>query len=194
MSALACTLLMAACSAQPQGDAASRSDSAGVAIVVNDGRHPAWARQAGWTLAARPAIQVGNVLGSPEHQFFHVGHSRRLADGGIAVANTGFGDIRVFDVKGYYVRTLSLGADAAEKAPPLRVYETSPGDLLVVQGDHDPVVHPKSGQQILDHLGSEEKHLARMAFSRHVIVRGDGCEAVHARCAEFVAELARRLH
>ncbi len=64
---------------------------------------------------------------------------------------------------------------------------------LIIQADHDPVVQPKSGRDILDRLGSDEKHLAPMAFARHVIVRGEGCEAVHARIAEFVGGLTARL-
>lgn len=133
--ALACTLFLAACSAKSSGNDGAPVDSAGVTIVTNDGRRPAWPIKGGWTLANNPSIQVGNVRGNAEHQLFHVGGSRRLADGGIAVANTGFGDVRVFDRGGFYVRTLSLGADAAEQAPPERVYEPAPGDLLVVQGD-----------------------------------------------------------
>lgn len=135
LSALACTLLLAACGTRPKGEATTTSDSSGVAIVANDARRPVWTRETAWTLANNPAIQVGNVRGSAEHQLFHVAHSRRLADGGIAVANTGFGDVRVFDRGGFYARTLSLGPDAAEKAPPIRVYEPSPGDLLVIQED-----------------------------------------------------------
>ncbi|HYE04984.1 MAG TPA: alpha/beta fold hydrolase [Planctomycetota bacterium] len=64
---------------------------------------------------------------------------------------------------------------------------------LIIQADHDPVVSPKSGRDIVDRLGSDEKHLALMAFSRHVIVRGEGCESVHARIAEFVSGVAARL-
>ena len=135
LSPLACTLLLAACAGRSGTDATTTSDSAGVRIVTNDARRPAWTRETAWLVANTPAIQVGNIRGGPESQFYHVQHSRRLADGGIAVANTGFGDLRLFDKGGYYVGTLTLGDDAAEKAPPLRVYEPTPGDLLVVQGD-----------------------------------------------------------
>ncbi|HEX3135237.1 MAG TPA: alpha/beta fold hydrolase, partial [Planctomycetota bacterium] len=63
---------------------------------------------------------------------------------------------------------------------------------LIVQGDHDPVVKPASGQDALDGIRSEEKELAMMAFNRHVILRGDGSEAVMERIGEFVQKLAQR--
>ena len=64
---------------------------------------------------------------------------------------------------------------------------------LVVQADHDPVVHPDSGRQAIDAIASEEKELAMMAFNRHVIVRGEGSEAVLERVGEFVQRLAQRV-
>jgi hypothetical protein len=133
--ALALVLLLVACGQERQATGATTSDSAGVTIVTNDPRRPGWTITDRWTLATNPSIQVGNIPGNPEHQLYHVAHARRLADGGIAVANSGFGDVRVFDAKGFYVRTIDLGVDAAEKAPPLRVWEPAPGDLLVYQGD-----------------------------------------------------------
>jgi esterase/lipase/1-acyl-sn-glycerol-3-phosphate acyltransferase len=63
---------------------------------------------------------------------------------------------------------------------------------LIVQGDHDPVVKPASGQDALDCIRSEEKELAMMAFNRHVILRGEGSEAVLERVGEFVQKLAQR--
>lgn len=64
---------------------------------------------------------------------------------------------------------------------------------LVIQGDHDPVVDPLSGRLAVAGLGSEEKELAMMSFARHVIVRGEGCETVHERAAEFITDLAERV-
>lgn len=63
---------------------------------------------------------------------------------------------------------------------------------LIVQGDHDPVVKPASGQETLDAIRSEEKELAMMAFNRHVIVRGEGSDLVSERIGEFVQKLAQR--
>jgi esterase/lipase/1-acyl-sn-glycerol-3-phosphate acyltransferase len=64
---------------------------------------------------------------------------------------------------------------------------------LIVQGDRDPVVEPKGAEAVRDALGSGEKELAMMAFDRHVIVRGQGSEAVLKRVGEFALMLRERL-
>jgi esterase/lipase len=64
--------------------------------------------------------------------------------------------------------------------------------MLLVQGDHDPVVNPASAKEIMGHICSEEKELAMMSFDRHVIVRGEGCEVVFERVGEFVKKIASR--
>jgi hypothetical protein len=134
-SALVCTLLLAGCTAKPKSEAVTRTDSAGVAILTSDSRRPAWTPQTAWTLSNTPALQLGSPNGAPELQMYRVQGSHRMSNGEIAVANTGFGTVSMYDKGGFYAATLSLGADAGEKAPPLRVYEPTPGDLLVVQGD-----------------------------------------------------------
>src|SRR5688500_17190785 len=134
-TALAVTLLLAACAGEGSSSGATTSDSAGVTIVSNLLRRPGWEIADRWVLASNPSIQVGNIPGNAEHQLYRVGHSRRLADGSVAVANSGFGDIRVFDNGGFHLRTLDLGADAIENAQPIRVYEPGSGQLLVYQGD-----------------------------------------------------------
>ncbi len=63
---------------------------------------------------------------------------------------------------------------------------------LVIQGDHDPVIRAPSGQEVIDRIGAEEKELAMMAFTRHVIIRGEGSAAVLERIGEFVQRLAQR--
>jgi esterase/lipase len=51
------------------------------------------------------------------------------------------------------------------------------------------VVEPKSGKNIHSHLRCDHKELAMMSFKRHCIVRGEGCEAVYERVAEFIRNL-----
>ncbi len=133
--ALACTLLLGACAAPAPDAGTTVTDSAGIRIVSNDPAQRGWGREDAWALSGNPTLQVGNVLGNPDHELYRVAHARRLADGGIVVANTGLGDIRVFDAQGGHVRTIALAADAAEKAPPLRVYPLGGDTLLVFQGD-----------------------------------------------------------
>jgi hypothetical protein len=129
---LAGSVLLTACTADQRDPAATTIDSAGVTVVSNDPRRPWWTQEQRWRLANNPSIQVGNIPGNAEHQLYQVAHSRRLGDGSIAVANSGFADVRVFDRSGYHVRTLSLAADSA---PPVGVYEPAPGELLVYERD-----------------------------------------------------------
>ena len=134
MPLLATALILAACSGNgADAGATVFSDSAGIRIATNDDKRPDWARQDRWTLAANPRLQVGNVLGDPTQQLYQVAHSRRLGNGGLAVASTGLGEVRVFDAAGTHVRTIQVGDPVT--AGPLRVYELAGDSLLVYQAD-----------------------------------------------------------
>ena len=145
---LGCSILIAACTADGPRDAMTVSDSAGIQIVANDHTRPAWPRAARWQLAGNPGIQVGNLRGNPGHELYGVAHSTRLRDGGIAVANTGLGDIRLFDRLGYYVRTIGLGSDAAESAQPVQVDQLGGDSLLIVQRDLSLTLVDTAGRRI----------------------------------------------
>src|SRR5688500_17088966 len=101
-----------------------------------------WNRASAWVLAGNPSIQVGNILGNQDHEFYRVAHSQRLADGSIVVANTGLGDVRVFDATGGHLRTIGLGPEAGEKHPPIRIFPLGGDTLLVLQGDQSLVRLP----------------------------------------------------
>jgi esterase/lipase len=58
---------------------------------------------------------------------------------------------------------------------------------LIVQATGDPVVVRESGQVIHDRIGSQEKTLVELDFDRHIVVRGDGVEAVGRHVLDFVA-------
>ena len=57
-----------------------------------------------WTLSPAPTVTIEDD-GSPATQFVRVTGVTRLADGGIAVANRGTNDIRIFDARGRHVTT-----------------------------------------------------------------------------------------
>ena len=137
LHALACTLFLAACSDSAAPDATTFSDSAGVRIASNDVATPVWGRGFvnGWTLAGNPSVQVGNILGNSDHDLYRVAHSHRMPDGGIAVANTGLGDVRLYTGQGDHVRTLDLGPTAVDEAQPLLVLPLGGDSLAVLQGD-----------------------------------------------------------
>jgi hypothetical protein len=128
---LAVVFAQAACSGD-SGPASMAADSAGVTIVTNDPDQPVWDRDTAWRLAPAPKIQVGNVPGDPGHQLYGVEHSRRLRDGGILVANTGLGDVRVYDVNGTPMNTYPLPASLSEGPVQPMIVSTLPGDSILV--------------------------------------------------------------
>lgn len=60
---------------------------------------------------------------------------------------------------------------------------------LVVQSQQDPVVNPKSAEQIFKHLGSEDKQLIFFNFNRHGILLGEGAEMVYRAIGNFIEHL-----
>ena len=125
-------VLLAACGERVTRDATIVLDSAGVTIVDNDDRQPAWTLETSWRLSPRPRIQVGNQPDNPDQMLYRAAHTRRVSDGGIAVANGGMGDVRIFDAGGYYVTRIGFVLDPTVEAPrPQRVYPI-PGDSLLI--------------------------------------------------------------
>jgi hypothetical protein len=123
---------LAACEESVTREAMIVLDSAGVTIVDNDDAQPAWSIEARWRLAGRPRIQVGNQPSNPDQTLYRAEHTRRLPDGGIAVANRGLGDVKIFDAGGYHLTTIGFVRDPTVDAPrPQRVYPI-PGDSLLV--------------------------------------------------------------
>ena len=146
MPLIAFALILIACSGETSRSGTTVSDSAGIRIVSNDYTQPGWGRAEKWTLAANPTIQVGNVLGDPTQQLYQVAQSRRLQDGGVVVANTGLGDVRLYDARGYHTRTIDVGDPVT--AGPLRAYELAADSLLVYQSDGSLSVFDTLGQRV----------------------------------------------
>ncbi len=90
----------------------------------------------------------------------------------------------LFNYKRNYIKSLDqlrLLMQECRSALPLVTAPT-----LVLQGDNDPVVKPESAEKILDKISSDDKKLARFAFSRHVIVLGDGNKKVFESVYRFI--------
>ena len=136
--------LLTACSADASRSGTTVSDSAGISIVSNDHTLPGWERDEKWTLATNPAIQIGNVMGDPSQQLYQVAQSHRRPDGGVLVANTGLGDIRLYEGNGYHVRTLEVSDPAT--SGPLSVFQLAADSLLVYQSDGAVAVFDTLGQ------------------------------------------------
>jgi len=60
---------------------------------------------------------------------------------------------------------------------------------LVIQGDDDPVVDPKSGSLIMEHIKSEHKELFTPHSTRHVSIIGDGSEDIFKKVVEFIKKV-----
>lgn len=76
-------------------------DSAGVMIAENTA--PVWEEGSAWRLSAEPALEIGVFEGAPEYQLFRVAGALRLADGRIAVANSGTHELRFYSADGTYL-------------------------------------------------------------------------------------------
>lgn len=83
--ALACALLAVACS---PGD---RSPTGGLAE---------------WQVDTVPTLEIGTLEGDSVYQLYRVRDLVELPDGGIAVANAGTQEVRIFDAAGGYVRSI----------------------------------------------------------------------------------------
>lgn len=123
---------LAACGRAPAREAVIVTDSAGVTIVDNDPEQQVWTLETRWRLSGRPRIQIGNQPYDPDQRIYLAQHARRRADGSVAVANFGMGDVRVFSAGGEYVYGMRLQRDPTlQTGRPRRVYPL-PGDTLLV--------------------------------------------------------------
>jgi len=61
---------------------------------------------------------------------------------------------------------------------------------LVIQSDHDPVVHPASARLIIESISSPDRRLLPIASDRHIVVRGPSADALARGIAEFVRRVA----
>lgn len=57
---------------------------------------------------------------------------------------------------------------------------------LIIQGYHDPIVDPSSGESIFRQIGSTDKELTLFDRSRHGIVNGEGAHEVYDRVDRFL--------
>ncbi|MBX7258731.1 MAG: alpha/beta hydrolase, partial [Candidatus Hydrogenedentes bacterium] len=57
---------------------------------------------------------------------------------------------------------------------------------LVIQGYHDPIVDPSSGESIFKRIGSSDKELTFFDRNRHGIVNGEGAQEVYDRVDRFL--------
>ena len=144
---LSLLVLAGGCRGGASNDALVVTDSAGLRIAESDYDLPAWRIGDVWELSATPRIQVGNRIGNPNQQLYQVRQAHRLPDDRIVVANTGLGDIRVFDDRGRHVATLAMptvGDD--EPINPVQVHPLPGDSLLAIGADRSLTVFGPQGQ------------------------------------------------
>ena len=78
-------------------------DSAGIRIVEHN--NPDWSRLS-WSLADSPTVAIGTMDGEEPYQLHTVSDAARAGNGQILILNTSTSEVRVFDAKGRYLRSL----------------------------------------------------------------------------------------
>ncbi|WP_345978172.1 alpha/beta fold hydrolase [Sulfurimonas sp. HSL3-7] len=58
--------------------------------------------------------------------------------------------------------------------------------LLVIQGEYDPIVDPKSAQVLMNSIASKHKELYMPLRNTHVIIKGEGSEEIFKRVVVFI--------
>jgi hypothetical protein len=99
-------VLLAACTSGEQGPGSgfARSDSAGVAIAMNDVNTSEL--EPVFTVTAEPTLSFGLESGAEELMFSGIRSAVRLDDGRIAVANGSPMEIRIFSPQGEFIKRL----------------------------------------------------------------------------------------
>jgi hypothetical protein len=145
-SLLLFVLLMACERPEPEGPRVEARDSAGVTIVENRGE--VGPHGGGWRVSAEALLSIGTFQGDSLHQLYQVQGARRLSGGGVAVANAGSGEVRVYDPSGVFVRSLGRRGEGPGEFQRPALAGVLGGDTLVVadmQLRRITLVHPVAG-------------------------------------------------
>lgn len=117
------------------------SDSAGITII-DSGVLDSTLVLSG---SPHPALKIGVIDGPAEMQFFRVSDVKRLSDGGIAVANAGSRELRIYNPGGTHRATAGgTGQGPSEFRYPSALV-VLPGDTIQVQDFLDRVYFSASG-------------------------------------------------
>lgn len=115
------------CDTGPADRGTSVRDSAGVRIVENS-----TTAVETWTVADTSAVEIGRATGPPARQFDRIRAARILSDGGVAVADGGTRQVRVFGPDGEHRFTVGGEGPGPGEFRSLDGLEALDGDTLVV--------------------------------------------------------------
>jgi hypothetical protein len=149
------TVLLGACGSDDSSIDPSHTnvyDSAGVTIVDNGPLDAERALIAG----TMPILQVGVVEGGVEYQLFRVADAKRLSDGGIAVANGGSRELRIYDPDGTHRATAGGAGQGPSEFRYPRSLVILPGDTIQVQDFMDRVYFAPDGAFLRRETGDQQ--------------------------------------
>jgi hypothetical protein len=105
-------------------------DSSGIAIVENT--TPLWEEGERWRVSPEPVVSIGAVEAPGPYQFYDVRGAVRLGTGEIVVADFTSNQIRWFDAKGTFVRTVGREGGGPDEFQAILGMWRTPGDSLAV--------------------------------------------------------------
>jgi hypothetical protein len=152
-------------------------DSAGITIVENSGE--VGPDNGGWAVGSEPSMSIGTFQGDSLYQLFQVEGARRLTDGRIALANSGSGEVRIFNGEGRFMASHGRKGEGPGEFERPALVGVLEGDTLVVvdnQLRRISLIHPEEGflesVRISDELGGGG--FPRGMFIDRTLVLGGG--------------------
>lgn len=124
------TAVLAACGGDARAAGPAVRDSAGIRIVENE--RPAWRKGQGWSVVPEPVLELGVAEGDPRYQFGAVGDAVRLGDGTLVVSDVQANELRAYDARGRYLRTLGRQGSGPGEFNGIVSAFLLPGDSIAV--------------------------------------------------------------
>lgn len=116
------------CGAPSDAVVVTEVDSAGVRIVTSVGAHDL---DSVWTVSTVPRLEVGTLDGPEATRLFRVADAVRLPSGGIAVADGGSQEIRVFGVDGRHRESFGGRGDGPGDFQMITTLALTPNETLL---------------------------------------------------------------
>jgi len=123
-------LFFLGCSSDAPRQATIITDSAGIQIVESSGTQ--WDATSGFTVTEDPILDLTASGTGPLHEFYQVRSALRLPDGGFAVANYGWSEVRLYDSSGRHLKSLGRKGEGPGEFQRIETLSLMPGDSIAV--------------------------------------------------------------